>query len=102
VDSNPEQDTYIVIRVEEDGLKIKRTPRDILLDEENMHPTEQYGLAFIKCNQNSQLYAAQMLHSCIPYIKVNTWERDYGINLNNFAHSKVKGFMWLFLSHASQ
>jgi hypothetical protein len=64
VDSNPEQDTYIVTRVDEDGLKIKRTPRGILL--------EQYGPAFVKRNQNSQLYAAQMLHSCIPYIKVNT------------------------------
>jgi hypothetical protein len=88
-------------RVDKDGLKIKRTPRDILLDEEDMHPTEQYGPAFIKCNQNSQLYAAQMLCSCIPYIKVNTWERDYAINLtrvrrdhlNTFAYSKVKGFM---------
>jgi hypothetical protein len=108
VDSNPEQDTYIVTGVDEDGLKIKRTPQDILLNEKDMHPMEQYGPAFIKRNQNSQLYVAQMLRSCIPYIKVNTWERDYGINLtrvrrdhlNTFAHSKVKGFMWLFLSHA--
>jgi hypothetical protein len=37
---------------------------------------EQYGPVFVKRNQNSQLYAAQMLCSCIPYIKVNTWERD--------------------------
>jgi hypothetical protein len=30
VDSNPEQDIYIVTRVDEDGLKIKRTPWDII------------------------------------------------------------------------
>jgi hypothetical protein len=58
--------------VDKDGLKIKRTSWDILLDEEDMHPIEQYGLAFVKRNQNSQLYAAQMLCSCIAYIKVNT------------------------------
>jgi hypothetical protein len=43
-----------VTRVDEDGLKIKRTPRDILLDKEDMHPTEQNSLAFVKRNQNSQ------------------------------------------------
>ena len=63
---------------------------------------------FIKANDNSILYQAQLLRSCATRIKVNTWERDYAINLqvvrNNhkktWANSKVKGFMWLLTSHA--
>jgi hypothetical protein len=73
-----------------------------------MRLTEQYGPEFIKCNYNSKLYKAQLLWACINTIKVNAWVRDYNINLarvqrehlNTFAHSKVKGFMWLFCSPA--
>jgi hypothetical protein len=72
-----------------------------------MRPTEQYGPAFIKRNENSRLYQAQMFRSCINSIKENAWVRDYGVDLekvcklhlSTFAHSKVKGFMWLWYSH---
>jgi hypothetical protein len=71
-----------------------------------MLPTEQYGPAFIKRNENSRLYQAQMFRSCIN--SINAWVRDYGVDLekvrklhlSTFAHSKVKGFMWLRCSHA--
>jgi hypothetical protein len=73
-----------------------------------MRLTEQYGLAFIKRNENSRLYQAQMFRSCINSIKENVWVRDYGVDLekvcklhlSTFAHSKVKGLMWLWCSHA--
>jgi hypothetical protein len=77
------------------------------IDKEDMRPIEQYGPAFIKRNKNGQLYKSQMFRSCTNSIKENAWERDYGVDLkeirkthlNTFAHSKVKGFMWLFTSH---
>jgi hypothetical protein len=108
ISSNPGEDTYLIIGVDDNGNKIKVTPGEILIDEEDMCPTEQYGPEFIKHNYNSKLYKAQLLQACINTIKVNTWVRDYNINLarvqrehlNTFAHSKVKGFMWLFCSHA--
>jgi hypothetical protein len=73
-----------------------------------MHPTEQYEPAFIKRNKNSKLYQAQMFRFCINSIKENAWVRDYGVDLekvcklhlSKFAYSKVKGFMWLWCSHA--
>jgi hypothetical protein len=73
-----------------------------------MRLTEQYRPTFIKRNENSRLYQAQMFRSCINSIKENAWVRDYGVDLervrklhfSTFAHSKVKGFMWLWCSHA--
>jgi hypothetical protein len=108
VDSNPTHDTYLVISTNKEGDKIKVTPENILLDEEDMRLAEKYGLAFIKRNQNSSLYGAQMLRSCINKIKPNKWVENYGINLSKvrqehlftFASSKIKGFMWLLCSHA--
>jgi hypothetical protein len=48
------------------------------------------------------------VQGCNNSIKENAWVRDYGINLkevrrahlNTYADLKVKGFMWLFTSHA--
>jgi hypothetical protein len=60
VDPNPMQNTYLVISRDEEGNKIKITPEDILIDKEDMRPAEKYGPEFIKCNQNSSLYKAQM------------------------------------------
>jgi hypothetical protein len=78
------------------------------MDDEDMHPVEQYGPSFIKRNENGHLYKCQMFRACNNSIKENTWVRDYGIDLkevrraqlNTYADSKVKGFMWLFTSHA--
>jgi hypothetical protein len=47
---------------------------EILLDDE-------YGPAFIKRNLNSKLYQASLLRSCATSIKVNTWVRNYGVDL---------------------
>jgi hypothetical protein len=49
-----------------------------------------------------------VFRSCINSIKENASVRDYGVDLekvrklhlSTFAHSKVKGFMWLWCSHA--
>jgi hypothetical protein len=84
------------------------TPEDILKDKEDMRLAEKYGPEFIKRNQNSSLYKAQMFWNCMNKIKPNKWVENYGINLQKvrqkhlsaFASSKVKGFMWLFCSHA--
>jgi hypothetical protein len=54
------QNTYPVIGRDEEGNKIKMTPEDILMDEEDMRPAKKYGPEFIKHNQNSSLYKAQM------------------------------------------
>jgi hypothetical protein len=98
VDSNPTHDTYLVIGMNKEGDKIKVTPENILLEEEDMRPAEKYGPAFIKGNQNSSLYGAQMLRTCINKIKPNQWVENYGINLSKvrqehlstFASSKIK------------
>jgi hypothetical protein len=71
ISSNPGEDTYLIIGVDDDGNKIKVTLEEILIDEEDMPPTEQYGPEFIKCNYNSMLYKAQLLWACINTIKVN-------------------------------
>jgi hypothetical protein len=104
----PTRDVYLVTGRDEEGYKIMTTLEQILTIEEDMRPMEQYGPAFIKRNDNSGLYQAQMFRSCINSIKENAWVRDYGmdlekvrkLHLNMFAHSKVKGFMWLWCSHA--
>jgi hypothetical protein len=69
---------------------------------------EQYGPSFIKRNENGHLYKCQMFRACNNSIKENAWVRDYGIDLkevcrahlNTYTDLKVKGFMWLFTSHA--
>lgn len=107
ISSHPHSDLYLTVENSEGG-KTKLKLEEILLDEEDMRPAEEYGPAFIKRNQNSKLYKAQLLRTCKTGIKVNAWERDYEVNLTKvrklhlqtFAHSKVKGFMWLFISHA--
>jgi hypothetical protein len=99
---------YIVSECNKNGEKIKLTLEMIHIDDEELCPIKQYRPAFIKKNENGQLYKSQMFRSCTNSIKENAWERDYGIDLkeihkthlNTFAHSKVKGFMWLFTSHA--
>jgi hypothetical protein len=104
----PTQNIYLVTGRDEEGYKIKTTLEQILTIEEEMRPTEQYGRAFIKRNENSRLYQAQMFRSCINSIKENAWVRDYRVDLekvcklhfSTFAHSKVNGFMWLCCSHA--
>ena len=39
----------------------------------DMRPSEQYGAEFIKRNQNSKLYKAQVFRTCVDKIKVNAW-----------------------------
>jgi hypothetical protein len=104
----PTRDVYLVTGRDEERYKIKTTLEQILTIEEEMRLTEQYGLAFIKRNENSRLYQAQMFRSYINSIKENAWVRDYGVDLEKvcklhlsmFAYSKVKGFMWLWCNHA--
>ena len=83
-------DTYIVVGINEEGKKIKMTPKDLIMDEEDMRPAEQYGPEFIKRNQNSNLYKAHSYRSCINTIKVNAWARDYKVNLSR-AHREHMG-----------
>jgi hypothetical protein len=108
IESSPIRNLYIIAECDENGEKIKLTLEMIHIDNKDMCPIEQYGPAFIKRNKNGQLYKSQIFRSCTNSIKENIWERDYGVDLkeickthlNTFAHSKVKGFMWLFTSHA--
>ena len=70
--------------------------------------SEEQLIQFIKLNENSELYKAQLKISAITNIKPNAWERDYGtdhLKLRNltrksWAHSRVRGFNWLLASHA--
>jgi hypothetical protein len=55
ISSNPGEDTCLIIGVDDDGNKIKATPGEILIDEEDVRPTKQYGPEFIKRNYNSKL-----------------------------------------------
>jgi hypothetical protein len=71
VDANLMQNTYLVIGRDEEGHKIKMTPEDILIDKEDMRWAKKYGPEFIKCNQTSSLYKAQMFQSCVNKINTN-------------------------------
>ncbi len=90
------------------GDKSKSRVSDILVDEEEPRPLEKFGPAFIKRNTNSKLASAQLLRADTTNIKVNKWVSTYGIELSElhgmyqktFCASKIKGFMWLFISHA--
>ena len=63
---------------------------------------------FIKLNENSKLYKAQLQILAITNIKPNAWERDYGTNhlklqslaRKSWAYSRIRGFNWLLASHA--
>ena len=63
---------------------------------------------FIKLNENSKLYKAQLKISAVTNIKTNAWERDYGTDhlklfslaKKAWAHSRIRGFNWLLASHA--
>jgi hypothetical protein len=76
----PTRDVYLVTGRDEEGYKIKTTLEQILT-KEDMCPTEYNKLAFIKRNENSRLYQAQMFRSCINSIKENAWVRDYRVDL---------------------
>jgi hypothetical protein len=49
--------------VDDNGDKIKVTPGEILMEEEDMRPTEQYSPEFIKRNYKSKLYKAQLVQA---------------------------------------
>jgi hypothetical protein len=108
MDTDPLRDLYIVEGVNDDGGKIIFPLGDIRIDDEDMRPVEQYGPSFIKRNENGRIYRCHTYRTTKNTIKVNAWERDYTIDLkqvrkvhlNTFAQSKIKGFMWLFTSHA--
>ena len=63
---------------------------------------------FLAKEGNSVLYKAQLYRYAKTGRKPIRWEAIYNtkvnallkINMNSFAHSKVKGFMWLFYTHA--
>jgi hypothetical protein len=76
IESSPNRDLYIVAGCDENGEKIKLTLEMIHIDDEDMHPIEQYGPAFIKRNEKGQLYKSQMFRSCTNSIKENAWERE--------------------------
>ena len=100
---------YINIGPPRDGAElIKLTLEDILAQEDEPMPGEKFGPAFLKKVDNSRLYTAQLFRKHNFYIKENKWALKYNININkprneqnrSIAHSRVKGFMWLFYSHA--
>ena len=55
---------------------------------------------FIKLNENSKLYKAQLKISAVAAIKTNAWERDYSTDhlklqslaRTSWAHSRIRGF----------
>jgi hypothetical protein len=53
VESSPDRDLYVVAGRDENGDKIKLSLRMIHMDDEDMHPVEQYGPSFIKRNEKS-------------------------------------------------
>ena len=70
--------------------------------------SDEQLIRFIKLNENSELYKAQLKITTVTKIKPNAWENDYGtdhLKLRNlarksWAHSRIKGFNWLLASHA--
>jgi hypothetical protein len=63
VELSPDRDLYVVAGRDENGDKIKLSLRMIHMDDEDMHPVEQYGPSFIKRNENGHLYKCQMFTS---------------------------------------
>ena len=77
----------------------------------NIEPEPQIGGAmvtgFLTLDANSVLYKAQLYRYTNTRRKPIRWEEIFNtkinslleLNMTNFTHSKVKGFMWLFYTH---
>jgi hypothetical protein len=106
IETDPDQ-LYLVY-ADKKGSLTKKTIKEILDEEEEPSPVEKFGPAFIKKATNSKLAAAQLLRADTKRIKENKWVKKYNIDLQGvhkgyrktFAHSKIKGFIWLLVSHA--
>jgi hypothetical protein len=66
VELTPSKDLYVVTGCNKDGEKIKLFLGMIHMNNEDMHPVKQYGLAFIKKNENGQLYKCQIRQKGAP------------------------------------
>jgi hypothetical protein len=101
---------YIVEGVSYKGekrIKYKILLTDLSMETES--PTvDKFSPLFIKQNFNSKLSRAQHFRRENICAKPNKWVARYNIDLplnfrryrNIFASSKIKGFMWLLVSHA--
>ena len=95
-DTNPETERDKVIFLKDLDIKIEEKDSDKQLER------------FIKLNENSKLYKAQLKILAITDIKPNSWERDYSMDhlkirslaRKSWAHSRIRGFNWLLASHA--
>ena len=75
--------------------------------EQPMQP-DKFGPLFLSKRSNKLMYKAQMYRSTKLAIKVNKWELNRDANLpdlrrtlfKSIASSRLKGFMWLLVSHA--
>jgi hypothetical protein len=103
------EEAFLVTGYKKKTGKRKEFPvGELNLAREDLSMEEGPSREFIKDNDNSVLYQAQLLRSCTTGIKTNAWVRDLNINLKaarschkkTWADSKVRGFMWLFTSHA--
>ena len=75
-----------------------------------VEPLSQGGAIdkFMKMNENSELYKAQLKILATTDINHNAWERDYGADhlklrslaRKSWAHSRIRGLNWLLASHA--
>ena len=81
--------------------------KDLDIRVEDKDSNEQLD-KFMKMNENSELYKAQLKILAITNIKPNAWERDYSADhlklrslaRKSWAHSRIRGFNWLLASHA--
>ena len=76
------EEAFLVTGYDKNSGERKEFPlSDLDLAKEDLTMEEGPSCKFVKANDNSILYQAQLLRSCATRIKVSTWERDYTINL---------------------
>jgi hypothetical protein len=75
-------DLYMVAGVDKNGHKHKLYLEDILLEREDIRPTERFGPDFIKRNENSHVYKVHIERTLTGNIKVNAWGLQCGPTQN--------------------
>lgn len=101
-------DIYLVSSIDNEGVKTKVPISELNTDSEEPRMADMYSPIYFKNEENSHMYKAFELRSAPTKRKINKWEAKglndlkgaYKTQTRTWAHAKIRGFMWLAVSHA--
>ena len=102
------EDIYIVTDFNEDGVKIKTPITELNMDSEEPRMADIHSPMYFKNEENALVHKAYEFRSTPTRRKDNKWlaqglkdlKTAYRTQARTWAHAKIKGFMWLMVSHA--